>query len=212
VVERYGNDAFVHQAVDALLEMPLRSAVQLPRFVDAFSAIEHEQNDFLDHVRACSEDRGGIVVTDISDREHPVFAKFANYLLFPQSTYSVLLGRIPGALKIALGFNPWGPSPRRHDLGSICRRFGGGGHPVVGGVAFSPLDTSQAQSVLHEIVTILEADPGFTDIEVPATVRRRTRFCPLRSHSTKELTESNWTFVSTTKANSSYSTMRVWRE
>ena len=157
VVERYGNDAFVHQAVDTLLEMPLHSVVHLPRFVDSFAAIEHEQNDFLNHVRACSEDRGGVVVTDISDREHPVFAKFANYLLFPQSTYSVLLGRIPGALKIALGFNPWGTFPRRHNLGNICRQFGGGGHPVVGGVAFSPHDTRGAQAVLREIVAILEA-------------------------------------------------------
>jgi hypothetical protein len=156
VVERYGSDEFIQRTVDLLLEMPLDDVAMLPETAQAFAVIEHEQNDFLDHVRDRSDDRGSVVVSDISDREHPSFAKFANYLLFPQSTYSVLLGRIPGALKIALGFNPWGTCARQHDLGSLCRQFGGGGHPVVGGVAFSPEDATRARSVLREIVAILE--------------------------------------------------------
>ncbi len=156
VVERCGNDGFIQHTVDSLLEMPLDEVAALPEMVEAFSLIEHEQIDFLNHVRDSSEDRGVVVVSDISDREHPTFAKFANYLLFPRSTYSVLLGRIPGALKIALGYNPWGSSARQHDLGGICRQFGGGGHPVVGGVAFDPEDASGARLVVREIVTILE--------------------------------------------------------
>ncbi len=69
---------------------------------------------------------------------------------------SVLLGRIPSAFKIALGFNPWGATARHHDLGGICRRFGGGGHSVVGGVAFAVDRADEAKSVLREIVAILE--------------------------------------------------------
>ena len=156
VVERFGNDDFVSRMVAALQEMSLDQVADLPESAEAFSLIAHEQTDFLDHVRDCTDDRGAVVVSDISDREHPTFAKFASYFLFPHSTYSVLLGRIPGALKIALGFNPWGPSGRQHDLGSICRRFGGGGHPVVGGVAFAPHETRAAQAVLKEIVGLLE--------------------------------------------------------
>jgi len=156
VVERFGSDDFIGPTVESLLEMPLDRVAELPHIVEAFSKIEHEQVDFLDHVRRCTEDRGAVVVSDISDREHSTFAKFASYFLFPQSTYSVLLGRIPGALKIALGFNPWGPRPREHDLGSICRKFGGGGHPVVGGVAFAPHDSSGARAVVKEIVRLLE--------------------------------------------------------
>jgi hypothetical protein len=156
VVERFGNDDFMGRTVESLLAMPIDEVAKLPESAEAFSVIEHEQTDFLDHVRGCSEDRGAVVVSDISDREHPTFAKFANYLLFPHSTYSVLLGRIPGALKIAAGFNPWGPRTRQHDLGSICRKFGGGGHPVVGGVAFAPNDTSGAKAVVKEIVQLLE--------------------------------------------------------
>jgi hypothetical protein len=157
VVERYGNDEFFRNIAARLLETPLDQVVELPEISMAYAAIAREQQEFLDHVQRCSEDRGAVVVTDITDREHPTFAKFANYLLFPESTYSVLLGRIPGALKISVGFNPWGPKPRSHDLGSICSRFGGGGHLVVGGVSFASEDVSAARAVLSKIVDLLEA-------------------------------------------------------
>ncbi len=156
VVEHNGNDAFFENMVGKLLEFPLQKVVELPEITQAYAVIAREQQDFLDHVRKCTEDRGAVVMTDITDREHNTFAKFASYLLYPQSTYSVLLGRIPGALKISLGFNPWGPNARQHDLGSICRRFGGGGHLVVGGVAFAPDDIGNAKAVASEIVRILE--------------------------------------------------------
>ena len=157
VVEHYGNDEFFKSMTDQLLELPLQDVVELPEISQAYAGIARQQQEFLEHVRQCSEDRGAVVVTDITDREHATFAKFATYLLYPQSTYSVLLGRIPGALKISVGFNPWGPNRRRHDLGSICSRFGGGGHLVVGGVAFAPDDVAGARAVLSKIVELLEA-------------------------------------------------------
>jgi hypothetical protein len=156
VVEHFGNDEFFGKMVEKFLELPVQQVAELPEVEQIYGGIAGEQQYFLEHVRQCSEDRGAVVVSDITDREHATFAKFSSYLLYPQSTYSVLLGRIPGALKISLGFNPWGPCVRRHDLGSICRKFGGGGHLVVGGVAFSPSDIDGARAVVSEIVEILE--------------------------------------------------------
>ncbi len=156
VVEHCGDDEFFEKMVGKLLESSLVQVAELPEITQTFASIAREQQDFLEHVRLCSEDRGAVVVTDITDREHVTFAKFASYFLYPQSTYSALLGRIPGALKVSLGFNPWGPRVRRHDLGSICRRFGGGGHLVVGGVAFAADDIHRARAVLSEIVDLLE--------------------------------------------------------
>ena len=156
VVEHFGNDEFVKTTTERLIELPVQEVAELPEISLAYAGIARQQEDFLDHVRRCSEDRGAVVVTDITDREHATFTKFANYLLFPQSTYSVLLGRIPGALKISVGYNPWGPHPRQHDLGSICSKFGGGGHLVVGGVAFAPDDVVGARAVLSKIVDLLE--------------------------------------------------------
>jgi hypothetical protein len=157
VVEHYGNDAFCAAMAEKLLVSPLLEVAELPEISKAYETIARQQQEFLEHVRQCSEDRGAIVVTDISDQEHATFAKFASYLVYPSSTYSVLLGRIPGALKISVGFNPWGPNRRRHDLGTICSRFGGGGHLVVGGIAFAPDDVVSARVVLSKIVDLLES-------------------------------------------------------
>jgi hypothetical protein len=156
VVERHGNNELYDKMVGYLLERRVQEVAELPEITSEYAQIAWEQTDFINHVRSCSENRGAIVVSDITDREHATFAKFASYALFPQSTYSVLLGRIPGAIKIALGHNPWGPQARSHDLGEICRSFGGGGHLVVGGVAFGPDDISTARTVMTEIVSILE--------------------------------------------------------
>ena len=157
VVEHFGNDDFFAKLIPKLLEHPLDEVADAPEITRAYSGIEQQQLEFLAHVRERSEDRGAVVVTDITDREHETFTKFASYYLFPNSTYSVLLGRIPGALKISVGFNPWGPRPRQHDLGSICRAFGGGGHKVVGGVAFGPNDIVAARAVVAAMIDQLES-------------------------------------------------------
>lgn len=157
VVEHFGNDEFFAKLTPKLLDAPLDEVAESAEILQAYVGIEQQQHDFLRHVRQCSEDRGAVIVSDITDREHETFAKFASYLLFPNSTYSVLLGRIPGALKISVGYNPWGPRKRKHDLGSICRSFGGGGHQVVGGVAFGPSEIHKARKVMAAIVDQLES-------------------------------------------------------
>ena len=118
VVEHYGNDEFFKTITERLLELSISDVVELPEISQAYAGIARQQQDFLEHVRQCSDDRGAVVVTDITDREHATFAKFASYLLYPQSTYSVLLGRIPGALKICwvqpLGTQSLTPRSRIH--------------------------------------------------------------------------------------------------
>jgi len=157
VVEHFGDAEFVTKMAPKLLDLPLDEVAESAEIVQSYATIERQQQEFLSHVRRCSEDRGAVVVSDVSDREHETFTKFASYFLFPHSTYSVLLGRIPGALKISVGFNPWGPRQRQHDLGSICRKFGGGGHSVVGGVAFGPNDIQKARAVMGSIIDQLES-------------------------------------------------------
>ena len=37
------------------------------------------------------------------------------------------------------------------DISSICARYGGGGHPVVGGIAFASAELDRARAVAREI-------------------------------------------------------------
>lgn len=76
---------------------------------------------------------GDVVRFDLAGRDLPP-PGFNAYELFPGCTYTVTLGRTTTAVKVGVGWNPWGPRSCDHDLGALCETFGGGGHPSVGGV------------------------------------------------------------------------------
>lgn len=67
--------------------------------------------------------------------ELPNHNKFIAYMLFPEITYTVSLTRIGSGGNISVGSNPWASQPRTHNIAKICERYGGGGHPAVGGIA-----------------------------------------------------------------------------
>jgi nanoRNase/pAp phosphatase (c-di-AMP/oligoRNAs hydrolase) len=56
-----------------------------------------------------------------------------------------------------VGYNPWCGVTRLHDIASICRRYGGGGHPVVGAAAFPLSHLEQARDAARVIAAELAA-------------------------------------------------------
>jgi nanoRNase/pAp phosphatase (c-di-AMP/oligoRNAs hydrolase) len=77
---------------------------------------------------------------------------FLGYLLFPTALYAVAATRTAQSIKISVGVNPWAGTPRRHDIGALCARYGGGGHAVVGGVTLRGDELPRAQATLAAIV------------------------------------------------------------
>ena len=77
-----------------------------------------------------------MVHVDLTDAPLDVAAKFVTYSLYPDCTYSVTLSRNKQHYKLSIGYNPWSGHPRLHDIASICRLNGGGGHPAVGACSF----------------------------------------------------------------------------
>lgn len=53
--------------------------------------------------------------------------------------------------KISVGSNPWSPEEPRHNLASICERYGGGGHARVGAISLEPGQVDEARRVAAEI-------------------------------------------------------------
>jgi hypothetical protein len=72
--------------------------------------------------------------------------------LFPEATYTVALTRGPQRTKISVGSNPWSPRPRTHNIATICERYGGGGHAVVGAISLGPDEVEKGRVVMAEIV------------------------------------------------------------
>jgi len=96
--------------------------------------------------------RDGVVQFDLVDEGYEGFNKFIPYYLFPEATYTVALTRAPQRTKISVGSNPWAPRPRTHNIATICERYGGGGHAVVGAISFGTDEVERGREVLKEIV------------------------------------------------------------
>jgi nanoRNase/pAp phosphatase (c-di-AMP/oligoRNAs hydrolase) len=65
--------------------------------------------------------------------------------------------RLGQNIKISVGANPWSKQRRRHDIGALCARFGGGGHAAVGGVTLGLDELARARAamaaIVHELAT-----------------------------------------------------------
>ena len=97
------------------------------------------------------------MLVDLSESEVESYGKFVTYALYPEAMYSVILARLDNGARINVGYNPWSRRSLDRDLSSICGRYGGGGHPFVGGISFPPEDVQRARSVAREIALELDS-------------------------------------------------------
>jgi hypothetical protein len=95
---------------------------------------------------------GDVIVFDRSAEVGARSPGFVGYLMFPTALYSVAATRTEQTIKISVGVNPWATGTRRHDIGELCARYGGGGHAVVGGVTLRADELPRAQATLAAIV------------------------------------------------------------
>jgi hypothetical protein len=100
--------------------------------------------------KAGSCDRG-VIFFDLVDYGIEGYNKFIPYYLFPDSTYSVSVSTSTFRTKVSVGSNPWVKAPLRHNLATICERYGGGGHPRVGAISFPIGAVEKAREVAAEI-------------------------------------------------------------
>jgi nanoRNase/pAp phosphatase (c-di-AMP/oligoRNAs hydrolase) len=77
---------------------------------------------------------------------------FLGYLLFPTCIYAVSGTRTASSIKISVGVNPWNKEKRRHDIGELCARLGGGGHAAVGGITLRGDELPRARETLKALV------------------------------------------------------------
>jgi hypothetical protein len=151
VVEHRGNDAYLQAMVPRLLSEPLEAVATSPEIQEAYAPLAAQQQAFVDLVKEHAEERGSVVLVDLSSVIIDVAAKFVTYALWPESAYSVLLSRSSSKCKLSIGYNPWAPIARKHNIAAICERHGGGGHPVVGAISLPAGDVENAQKLAREI-------------------------------------------------------------
>jgi hypothetical protein len=157
VVEHKGTDAFIESMVPRLLTQSLEEVANSKDIEEAYAPIAAQQQGFIDLVKLHAEKRGSVILVDLSAATIDVAAKFVTYALYPESAYSVMLSRSESKCKLSIGYNPWSPIARKHNIAAICERHGGGGHPVVGAISLPAGDVEQAKKLAHDIADELAA-------------------------------------------------------
>ena len=155
VVEHLGDDAFLGRMVPRLLEEPIEDVARSADVQALYAPLGAEHVKFIEMVREGAKDKDGVVLVDLTDRLIDVAGKFVTYALFPSSAYSVLVTRSKSKCKISIGYNPWSKRERTHDIASICERWGGGGHPVVGAISLPADQAAKAKEIAQTIAVEL---------------------------------------------------------
>jgi hypothetical protein len=160
VIESVPEDEFIEEIIRGLTSRSLDEVALSEEVQQRFRPIRELHLKTLETIRRKAEYASGVVQFDLIDEGLEGFNKFIPYYLYPQTTYSVALTRSPHRTKISVGSNPWSPRPRTHNIASICERYGGGGHAVVGAVSFAPDEVERGRAVVREIVAELASAGG----------------------------------------------------
>ncbi|MDB4939428.1 MAG: Exopolyphosphatase-related protein [Labilithrix sp.] len=151
VVEHHGGDAFLQTMVPRLLEEPLVELAKGKDVEEAYAPLAAQHEGYVELVKKHATVRGPVVVVDLGSVVVDVGAKVVTYSLWAESAYSVVLSCSPSKCKISIGYNPWSPVERRHNIAAICERHGGGGHPVVGAISLPADQIDRARKLTNEI-------------------------------------------------------------
>jgi hypothetical protein len=158
VIESDPDDAFIEQIIRELAQHTLEEVALSEEVQRRFRPIQAQHLETLELVRRKATYARGVVQFDLVEDGMEGFNKFIPYYLYPQTTYSVALTRGAHRTKISVGSNPWAPRPRTHNIASICERYGGGGHAVVGAISFAPDEVEKGRAAMREIVAELSMD------------------------------------------------------
>ena len=157
VIEGTPDESFIEQIIRDLTRQSLTEVATSAEVQSRFDPILQLHRETLAAIKRKATCVNDVVQFDLVDEGYEGFNKFIPYYLFPEATYTVALTRAPQRTKISVGSNPWAPRPRRHNIATICERYGGGGHAVVGAISFAPDEVERGRAAMREIVAELQS-------------------------------------------------------
>ncbi|HXA50079.1 MAG TPA: hypothetical protein VNV86_07245 [Candidatus Acidoferrum sp.] len=157
VIEAAKGSGIVHKIIGWMQARPLAEIMAEPEMQELYEPLYRRHVESIDLIgnRACQD--GNVVFFDLSGYDIEGYNKFIPYYLFPDSTYTVSVSPSSFRTKISVGSNPWTPVEPKHNLASICERYGGGGHARVGAISLAPGELERAREIAVEIVKELQS-------------------------------------------------------
>jgi hypothetical protein len=151
VIEHHGDDRLLAMLVPRLASEPLADVAASSEVTALLAPLAVKRAAAMAHLRVRAEQRGPVAFADLTDAVTDAVEKFGMYQLFPRATYSVVVAKTASKVKISIGYNPWSGAARTHHVGELCRRHGGGGHPVVGSIALATSEVERGRTLAAEL-------------------------------------------------------------
>ncbi|MBI3667976.1 MAG: phosphoesterase [Acidobacteria bacterium] len=129
-----------------------------PEIQTLFEPLYRRHLESIDLIRERARYDRHVVFFDVAGAGHEGYNKFIPYYLFPQSVYTVSVSTSSYRTKVSVGSNPWAPREPKHNLATICERYGGGGHARVGAISFEISELGRARAVAGEILEELRQE------------------------------------------------------
>lgn len=156
VIEGAKGSDIVQRVIRWMRGRCLEDIVAEPEIQGLYKPLYQRHLDSIDMIRGRASQDRGVVFFDLTGYDLEGYNKFIPYYLFPNSVYTVSVSPSSFRAKVSVGSNPWAPEEPKHNLATICERYGGGGHPRVGAISFEPDALEQAREVAREIVAELK--------------------------------------------------------
>ena len=136
VIEGTKGPALVQKIIRQMQHKSLEEIIAAPDIEAEYNRLHAVHLHNIDVIRRAGSCESGVIYFDLVDYGIEGYNKFIPYYLFPNSAYTVSVSTSSYRTKVSVGSNPWVREPLRHNLATICERYGGGGHPKVGAISF----------------------------------------------------------------------------
>ncbi|HZT33607.1 MAG TPA: phosphoesterase [Bryobacteraceae bacterium] len=156
VIEGAKGSDIVQTVIRWMRYRGLEEITREPEIQDLYKPLYRRHLDSIEMIRGRARQDNGVVYFDLTGYDLEGYNKFIPYYLFPDSIYTVSVSPSSFRTKVSVGSNPWAREEPRHNLASICERYGGGGHARVGAISFEPGAVEQARAVAAEITEELK--------------------------------------------------------
>jgi len=156
LIEAANGSEIIHRIIGWMRTKTLDEIVALPEIQAVFQPLYERHLRSIDVIRQQSATTDGVIFFDLVGSGLEGYNKFIPYYLFPENVYTVSVSEQPFRTKVSVGSSPWAGEQVRHNLATICERYGGGGHSKVGAISFPTGAIEQARQAAREIVAELQ--------------------------------------------------------
>lgn len=156
VIEGAKGSAVVQKIIHWMRHRSLQEILAEPEIQKLYQPLYERHLGSMEMISRLARHDNGVVFFDLTGNDLEGYNKFIPYYLFPDTTYTVSVSPSSFRTKVSVGSNPWSPMPPKHNLATICERYGGGGHARVGAISLEPGALAKAREVAAEIMQELQ--------------------------------------------------------